>query len=224
MLTAAEILGPDGRLAKRLTDYEVRPQQLEMASSVATALSDRQHLMVEAGTGVGKSFAYLVPAILATTSQEGDLGDLSSGDPVAKQPIRRVVISTHTISLQEQLLHKDLPLLNSVIPREFTALLVKGRNNYVSLRRLDSALKRADSLFDAGTELEQLQQIRDWAKESNDGSLSDLRFRPKPSVWDEVVSDSRHHYTSCTVCIGCASCDITGIHCLRECHCDVISN
>ena len=190
MLTAAEILGPDGRIAKRLTDYEVRPQQLEMAASVAAALSGRRHLMVEAGTGVGKSFAYLVPAILAATSQEEDLGDLGGGGPVAEQPIRRIVISTHTISLQEQLLHKDLPLLNSVIPREFTALLVKGRNNYVSLRRLDSALKRSDSLFDAGAELEQLQQIRDWAKETNDGSLSDLRFRPKPAVWDEVVSDS----------------------------------
>ena len=70
MLTAAEILGPDGRIARRLTDYEVRPQQLEMAASVAAALSGRRHLMVEAGTGVGKSFAYLVPAILATTSQE----------------------------------------------------------------------------------------------------------------------------------------------------------
>ena len=137
MLTVAEILGPGGQIARRLTNYEVRPQQLEMAETVADALTNRRHLMVEAGTGVGKSFAYLVPAILAATEPEEGPGEFVAGDKPAPQPIRRVVISTHTISLQEQLLHKDLPLLNSVIPREFTALLVKGRRNYISLRRLD---------------------------------------------------------------------------------------
>lgn len=190
MLTVAEILGPGGQIARRLTNYEVRPQQLEMAETVAAALTNRRHLMVEAGTGVGKSFAYLVPAILAATEPEEGPGEFVAGDKPAPQPIRRVVISTHTISLQEQLLHKDLPLLNSVIPREFTALLVKGRRNYISLRRLSTALKRADSLFDGGIELEQLRQLRDWAGETNDGSLSELAFQPKSAVWDEVASDS----------------------------------
>ncbi len=126
MLTPADILGPQGRVAARLTHYEARSEQLEMADAVADALAGSRHLVVEAGTGVGKSFAYLVPAILWATEERP-----------ADAPPRRVVISTHTISLQEQLLSKDLPLLNAVIPREFTAVLVKGRGNYVSLRRLE---------------------------------------------------------------------------------------
>ena len=190
MLTVAEILGPDGRIARRLANYEVRPQQLEMSEVVASALTGGEHLVVEAGTGVGKSFAYLVPAILATTEQEKDIEQLSSSGNATSRKIRRVIISTHTISLQEQLLQKDLPLLNSVIPREFTALLVKGRQNYISLRRLGTALKRSDSLFDGGSELEHLQQLRDWARQTNDGSLSELSFQPKSTVWDEVASDS----------------------------------
>jgi ATP-dependent DNA helicase DinG len=186
MLSATDILGPEGRIAKRLANYEVRPQQLEMAESVASALINGKHLVAEAGTGVGKSFAYLVPAILAATRPAEEQAQL----PGSSRPVRRVIISTHTISLQEQLLHKDLPLLNAVIPREFTALLVKGRHNYVSLRRLDTALQRSDALFDTGTELKQLRQIRDWADQTHDGSLSDLEFRPKPAVWNEVASDS----------------------------------
>ena len=86
-----------------------------MAEEVWRALAGRKHLVVEAGTGIGKSFAYLVPAILATAADEKE------------RVARRVVISTHTISLQEQLITKDLPLLNAVIPLEFSAVLVKGR-------------------------------------------------------------------------------------------------
>ena len=89
---------------------------------------------------------------------------------------RRAVISTHTISLQEQLLLKDLPLLNSVIPREFATKLVKGRGNYLSLRRLNNAVERAVSLFSTEDEFSQLRQVQQWAKKTNDGSLSDLRY------------------------------------------------
>ena len=106
-----DILGPHGSIARRLPNYEHRPQQLQMAAAVADALAKKQHLIVEAGTGVGKSFAYLVPAILATTAGEKE------------NKLKRIVVSTHTISLQEQLMTKDLPLLNSVIPREFSAVL-----------------------------------------------------------------------------------------------------
>ncbi len=140
MLTPAEILGPQGRIAARLEHYEQRPEQLAMAEAVATAIRDKHHLIAEAGTGVGKSFAYLVPAILAVAQ-----GQTHSEDA----PERRVIISTHTISLQEQLIHKDLPLLNSVIPLEFAAVLVKGRHNYLSLRRMKLASSRATSLFAA---------------------------------------------------------------------------
>ncbi|MEK6233309.1 MAG: hypothetical protein N2C14_01205, partial [Planctomycetales bacterium] len=87
-LSSADVLGPQGRIAARLPNYELRPQQLAMAEAIERAFADSRHLLVEAGTGVGKSFAYLVPAILAT----------SAGSENGKQPMRRVVISTHTIS------------------------------------------------------------------------------------------------------------------------------
>ncbi len=175
-----EILGADGRLAARLPGYEVRPQQMEMAGAVAAALAQKKHLIVEAGTGTGKSFAYLVPAILAVTTADGE----------RSPDCRRIVVSTHTISLQEQLLAKDLPLLRSVIPREFTAILVKGRGNYLSLRRLGNSLERSRSLFSDPDEVDQLGELADWSRKTTDGSLSDLPFKPSPGVWDEVVSDS----------------------------------
>ncbi len=152
-----------------------------MADAVAGAIENRHHLVVEAGTGVGKSFAYLVPAILATGEKP------SSGD---EAPPRRVVISTHTISLQEQLLSKDLPLLRSVMPTEFTAVLVKGRRNYLSLRRMKNALGRAAGLFSEEEEYEELRQIEAWSRKTGDGSLSDLSYKPSPVVWDEVASDN----------------------------------
>ena len=183
-MQANEILGPDGRLATRLAGYEVRQQQIEMADAVGAALQQKQHLVVEAGTGTGKSFAYLVPAILAATSADEDEGGATEAI------CRRIVVSTHTISLQEQLLWKDLPLLRSVIPREFTAVLVKGRNNYLSLRRLGRSLERSRSLFHDPDEVDQLQQLSTWSRQTHDGSLSDLPFRPTAAVWDEVVSDS----------------------------------
>ena len=183
MFSPTEILGPGGRIAARLPNYEHRSQQVDMAEAVDQAIRERHHLVVEAGTGVGKSFAYLVPAILAVAGQED-----TEGEGEAKKS-RRVVVATHTISLQEQLMQKDLPLLNSVIPLEFSAVLVKGRSNYISLRRLAAALSRAASLFSDDEEFEQLRQLDTWAKETTDGSLADLDFRPLPSVWDEVASD-----------------------------------
>ncbi|MEX0939497.1 MAG: helicase C-terminal domain-containing protein [Pirellulales bacterium] len=193
-LTPHHILGPEGRIAARLTDYESRPEQLAMAQAVQSAIAGGQHLVVEAGTGVGKSFAYLVPAILAVT------------DPARKEKAAptRIVVSTHTISLQEQLIQQDIPLLNSVIPREFTTVLGKGRRNYISLRRLHSAQQRSGNLLHDPRELAQLQQIGAWATDTNDGSLSDLPVVPLPAVWDEVASDTSNcmgrncpHYKAC---------------------------
>lgn len=182
-LTVADILGPAGSIARRLSKYEDRPQQLQMARAVAAAIKGERHLIVEAGTGVGKSFAYLVPAILAATQSPP-----ADGQPT-KTP-RRVVVSTHTIALQEQLIGKDLPLLNSVIPREFSAVLVKGRRNYVSLRRLAAAMNRAGSLFDRDEDIGELKRINKWSRETHDGSLADLSPAPAPGVWDEAASDS----------------------------------
>jgi ATP-dependent DNA helicase DinG len=197
MLTVRDILGTGGRIAHRLANYEARPQQIEMAEAVAAAIAARRHLVVEAGTGVGKSFAYLVPAILAATEPEAD------GQPADQAPPRkgkkqdeesdrprRIVVSTHTISLQEQLLGKDLPLLRSVIPRDFSAVLAKGRGNYLSRRRLEAAIARGASLFTESAEFNQLRSIASWSKETHDGTLADLPLRPLPQIWDEVSSDS----------------------------------
>jgi len=188
MLTAADILGPTGRIAARLQSYEQRPQQLEMADAVARAIAEKKHLVAEAGTGVGKSFAYLVPAILAATELQAERGPTANADTPPPGP--KIVVSTHTISLQEQLIGKDLPLLNAVIPREFSAVLVKGRRNYLSLRRLDLALARSRSLFNEDEQLAQLRDINKWSKATHDGSLSDLAFKPLGAVWDEVASDN----------------------------------
>src|SRR3954471_16099841 len=146
-LSSADILGPDGRIAARLANYEQRPQQLQMADAVARAIAAKRHLVAEAGTGVGKSFAYLVPAILAATEREAEKRVGNSEKQKAESASPKIVISTHTISLQEQLIQKDLPLLNAVIPREFSAVLVKGRRNYLSLRRLGWGVCANQSLF-----------------------------------------------------------------------------
>jgi ATP-dependent DNA helicase DinG len=202
---ADDLLGPSGRLAARLAGWESRPQQLEMARLVTEAIRRRQHAVVEAGTGTGKSLAYLVPAILAATADQAVSpaagGDSQShepewdeaaadGPPPATQRPRRVVVSTHTIALQEQLIAKDIPLVASVMPREFSAVLVKGRGNYVSLRRLQQAIERSGSLFDGEGERAELLEIGGWAKHTADGTLSDLPALPSDHVWDEVKSDS----------------------------------
>ncbi|MBX3431915.1 MAG: helicase [Pirellulales bacterium] len=177
VISVADVLGPEGLVAQRIgAKYEQRPQQIEMADAVAAAIRARKHLIVEAGTGVGKSFAYLVPAILAAT------------EPGPQKP-PRIVVSTHTISLQEQLIRKDLPLLNAVVPREFSAVLVKGRRNYLSLRRLQGAVVRKASLFDTSEAYDQLRELRTWSETTVDGSLADLSHKPLPEVWDEVASD-----------------------------------
>jgi ATP-dependent DNA helicase DinG len=168
-----EILGEQGVIARRLAEkYEFRPQQIEMASAVESAFRAGHHLLVEAGTGVGKSFAYLLPAI----------------DFAVKQK-KRVVISTHTISLQEQLIEKDIPLIQSIYPDEFTAVLVKGRSNYLCQRRLEQARGRQNYLFDQDQQLESLWTIEEWAQKTTDGSLADLPQVPEPGVWDRVCAE-----------------------------------
>jgi ATP-dependent DNA helicase DinG len=171
-LDPTAILGPEGAIARRLPGYEPRPEQLRMAEAVAGAIRAEHHLMVEAGTGVGKSFAYLVPAVLA-----------------AAEAGKKVVISTHTISLQEQLLDKDIPFLRAVMPHEFTAALVKGRSNYISLRRLEGAISRASATFIDPGDFDQLAELKAWAGRTDDGSRSDLDFRPGPAVWEAVASE-----------------------------------
>ena len=177
-LATVDVLGESGRIAQRLKAYESRPQQLDMAAAVERAIAQGEHLVVEAGTGTGKSFAYLVPAILAATATQGTGGKR-----------KKIVVSTHTISLQEQLIEKDIPFLNAVLPVEFSAVLVKGRSNYLSLRRLRGAAQRAGHLFARPEEAQQLDQLLTWSRKTNDGSLADLGFKPLPQVWDEAESE-----------------------------------
>ena len=166
------IFGPEGFIAQGLIEYECRPQQFEMAKAVSDAFQTNEHLIVEAGTGVGKTFAYLIPAIdLALSTSE------------------TVVISTNTISLQEQLIRKDIPFLQKVLPFSFTAVLAKGRSNYLSRRRLNSLQSYERGLFDTKEEVEELAGIVKWVESTADGSRADLDRQPSHELWDRVVSD-----------------------------------
>jgi ATP-dependent DNA helicase DinG len=165
------IFSENGLLSKA-KNFEFRPQQQEMAVAVARALEEDRHLVVEAGTGVGKSLAYLVPSILFALEQH-----------------KKAIISTHTINLQEQLLHKDIPILKKTLPVEFEAALMKGRQNYLCPRRLERALQSSKELF-TGPEETELTRIAEWASTTRDGSLSDLSIEPDPKVWTQVCSEA----------------------------------
>jgi ATP-dependent DNA helicase DinG len=161
----------NGPLSKA-KNFEFRPEQQEMAARVAQALEEEQHLIVEAGTGVGKSLGYLVPSVLFALERH-----------------KKAIVSTHTINLQEQLLHKDIPILKKVLPVEFEAALMKGRQNYLCPRRLERALQSAQELF-TGPEQSELQRLAEWARTTRDGSLSDLSVEPDPRVWAQVCSEA----------------------------------
>jgi ATP-dependent DNA helicase DinG len=170
-----EIFSATGILSKS-KNFEFRPQQQEMAVAVARALQNREHLAVEAGTGVGKSLAYLIPAILFAVAQK-----------------KKAVVSTHTINLQEQLTEKDLPMLAGVLgalpePIKFSYAMLKGRANYLCTRRLQKAMQQSGNLF-TSSEAEELQRIYEWSKETKDGSLSDFSIEPDPKVWAQVCSE-----------------------------------
>jgi ATP-dependent DNA helicase DinG len=170
-----EIFSPTGLLS-RAKNFEFRPQQQQMAVAVARALQNREHLAVEAGTGVGKSLAYLIPAILFAVAER-----------------KKAVVSTHTINLQEQLTEKDLPMLAEVlgtlaVPVRFNFSMLKGRANYLCTRRLQKAMQQSGNLF-TSSEAEELQRIYEWSKATKDGSLSDFEVEPDPKVWAQVCSE-----------------------------------
>lgn len=155
--------------------FEPRPQQTRMAEAVARTLERRGRLLVEAGTGVGKSFAYLVPAALRI-AEKGE----------------RVVIATNTIALQEQLLKKDVPVVRAAVQAmgsDFKPVLVKGRGNYLSLRRLQLASERQESLFPDLHAKRTLHAVEDWAYTTTDGTLASLPMLDRPAVWERVQSD-----------------------------------
>ena len=177
MTRPSDILGPDGPIASALPNYERRPQQQVMADAVAETFDHGEHLLVEAGTGVGKSFAYLVPAIAAVAGQG-----------------RRVVISTYTIALQEQLVGKDLPLLAEHLPPsagggKFSAVLGKGRSNYLCMRRMEMLCRRGEKLIHTPAQHDQLQQLADWASQTRTGSRQEIDFRLSPELWSRLACE-----------------------------------
>lgn len=166
-----DAFSPKGQLAKS-RDFEFRPQQQALAVAVAEALAGSRPLVAEAGTGVGKSLAYLLPAA-----------------KFALETGRKGVISTHTINLQEQLVRKDIPIVRKIIGDELPAVLLKGRQNYLCPARLRRALEQSGDLF-TGSENEELEAIRKWAEKTRNGTLSDLDFQPQLRVWLQVCSEA----------------------------------
>ncbi len=166
----AFFLSKNGPLAKNNSLYEERPSQIELVREIASAFNKNKIGVFEAGTGVGKSFAYLIPSILwAQKNQE------------------RVIISTATINLQQQLYEKDIPYALKILNSDVKAVLLKGRQNYLCLRRLNDALSEKD-LFTEDSEL--LDSIENWSQTSPSGSRDDMTFVPPDSVWSRVNSES----------------------------------
>lgn len=155
--TVRELLDREGLLAKNLPGYEHRPQQISMSTAITNAFNQSRHLMIEAGTGTGKSIAYLVPTILW-----------------ALQNNERVVISTNTINLQEQLIYKDIPLLKAAMNLDFEAAVLKGRGNYLCPRRLTAARRRRPTSVE---ELRTLAKILVWLLETTTGDKGEISLR-----------------------------------------------
>lgn len=167
-----KLLSHEGPLAQKLENFEARPPQQMMVAKVAEAFNENKIAIIEAGTGTGKTMAYLLPAIEWSVNNR-----------------ERTVIATGTINLQEQLINKDIPLLQQNLEVKFRAELVKGRTNYACKRKLSEAEMQPD-LFAEPAQLQELRDIITWAKKSPDGSKSDLAFIPQEQVWEKIQSES----------------------------------
>ena len=167
-----EIFGKDGLIAKYHKDYEYRLGQIKMAEAVLRAFETKKHLIVEAGTGTGKTLAYLVPAIAAALGQK-----------------KRIIISTGTKNLQEQLMEKDIPFLQKVMPKKFTAAYMKGRSNYACLYRIGKA--ESQPILEGLDEMDYFEEIRHWARESPTGDRAELVNLPENlSFWGRINAKS----------------------------------
>jgi ATP-dependent DNA helicase DinG len=173
--TAPELIDffkEDGILSRNMPRYEYRESQINMALAIENALKKAKNLIVEADTGVGKSLAYLIPSILMTIKSEG-----------------KIVISTNTINLQEQILYKDIPFLKTIIPHDFNVVLVKGRHNYICLRRFQRVLEDENSMLIGSENEEEIRYLHRWFEKTQDGTLADIERQPTPQLWDEICCE-----------------------------------
>lgn len=167
-----EIFGPDGLLAQKVSGYEQRSGQVQMAKTIDKIIKNKKHLMVEAPTGTGKSIAYTVPTIFNIKKEK-----------------QKAVIVTANIALQEQLIQKDLPQMASMLPWPFTFSLIKGRNNYLCLNKLDKAAK--ESILNKNHYREkQFDKLDKWSDETETGDKNELDFIPDSQVWELFSSTS----------------------------------
>jgi ATP-dependent DNA helicase DinG len=184
-----EVFGPEGLIAKAHPNYEYRPGQIQMARAVLRAFESRRHLIVEAGTGTGKTLAYLVPAVAAALGGRG-----------------RVVISTGTKNLQEQLMEKDIPFLQSILPKSFKAAYMKGRNNYACLSRLGRA--ESSPVLEGLDEVDYFDEVVHWARSSITGDRAELSNLPESlSFWRHI--DARSETCLGQTCTDFDACFIT---------------
>ncbi|MDB4900677.1 MAG: helicase c2 [Gemmatimonadetes bacterium] len=188
-VSVANDLGPNGLVAAEHARYEDRASQRAMAATIARVYNEGGVGLLEAGTGVGKSLGYLVPA-LRWAAANGE----------------RTIVSTNTINLQEQLVGKDLPFLaRALTDQKVSFALLKGWRNYLCKARLEQATSGAAQLFDDGLANE-VRALGAWASRTSDGSLADLAVPPRPEVWDEVSAEGDlctrmkcPHFESCFV-------------------------
>ncbi len=180
-----ELLAPGGAVSQSLKGFEPRSEQQQMLRTIIDAYNDSCSTLIEAGTGTGKSLAYLIPAVVWALNQN-----------------ERTLISTHTIHLQEQLLYKDIPLLKKALGVDIKAVLVKGMGNYVCLRKLHDVQQELSLLPEE--EREELVKIDGWSQKTLDGSRSDLPFNPSHDAWEKVCAESDTcnrdkcaHYKTC---------------------------
>jgi ATP-dependent DNA helicase DinG len=167
-----EVFGPDGLIAAAHPEYEYRPGQMDMARAVMRAFEEKRHLIVEAGTGTGKTLAYLVPAVAAALGGNG-----------------RVIVSTGTKNLQEQLMEKDIPFLQNVLPKPFAATYMKGRNNYLCLNRLARA--QSAPVLEGLDEVDYFEEVSQWSRETEIGDRAELSNLPESlSFWRHIDARS----------------------------------
>jgi ATP-dependent DNA helicase DinG len=165
-----EIFSEKGLLSN-LSKYEYRKPQQKMAAAVANSLENSSHNIIEAPTGIGKSFAYLVPSIIFSLSKK-----------------RKAVISTCTINLQEQLIKKDIPSLQKILPYDFTPEILKGRQNYICTKRLNNALLKKSTLF-VTEEQEELQKIYNYVNKNGKGTIQDIPFKIGENIWSQIFAE-----------------------------------